>query len=296
MNVPRTGSNEPPTDHLGTPGANPAKQSGPHRPGLEEESNGARATYAKAVNEAPLDFLRRSASTSENTHTPALAASEGIHKVDNAENRPYLGTVSLPSAVHHQENLGKKWDDMVNQPWGFSISPKAQQQQDVDAINQHINKWNDGQSVADSPVKHKPASDGKTEYSIEGRTYSTHSDTAQLYPISGPGISTGKGAGDMYHLLKQNNMLNKVNTIQIHQLHQGMQAQAYQEQAQNKIAGGHRSGVDLKKPQVTPAGNINKMKDHKLKPLLDGAKKGMDEVPPSPRFSNQLRASTQRKK
>ena len=238
----------------------------------------------------------QSASTSENTHTAAPAASEGIDKEDNAENRPYLGTVSLPSAVHHEENLGKKYEDMSNQPWGFSISPKAQQQQDVNAINEHINKYNSGQSVADSPVTHKPASDGKTEYSIEGRTYSTHSDTAQLYPVSGPGISTGQGPGDMYHLLKQNGKLTDVSKIRLNELHQGMQGQAYQEQAQNKIAGGHRSGVSLPKPKRTAGGNINKMNPQKLKPLLAQAQQRMDSVPISERFSNQLGTSTKSKK
>jgi hypothetical protein len=83
----------------------------------------------------------------------------------------------------------------------------------VAKINEYVKHVNSGaggsvldgsrQPVTHGPATHAGAKPGMVQYTLNGRTYSTHADTTQLFPVSGTGIVSGQGAADMKRALEQ---------------------------------------------------------------------------------------------
>jgi hypothetical protein len=213
-----------------------------------------------------------------------------------------LQRVSLSSAIHWFENLNDKYDKVVTQPWGWSFARKATQEKDVEHLNEYISEYNgetspveDGMSLALRLVQPLPKhfvdweiKGNKIEYEIHGRLYSTHDDGPQLYPISGKGVACGCGARDMYYLLRDLGLDSLVRVIRLHEILVGSSTEEYQAALQEKMDGGHRSGVELPKIDTTSAKNIEKMNKQKLSPKLNEALKALQSKPKSARYRNRL--------
>lgn len=201
---------------------------------------------------------------------------------DVRQERVRLVSVSLASEIHHLNKLGEKFLGVMTQPWGFSFADVGDQRTDLAWINEYIAGWNENRVQAEIHVK-----DGeKFQYTApSGRVYSTHSDSSQLYPIGGPGVYCGNGAGDMYRILKHLKKDSPAKVIQLAQALSHSQTEEFIAASEEKKAGGHRSGVEIPKAKVTSAGNIEKMKEFRLKPILEDAIAKLEAVELSTQFS-----------
>lgn len=119
-----------------------------------------------------------------------------------------VGSSVSASSAHHDLNLIKsKAASAAAKLYGFSFVNKATERADVDMINEYIKgkrvKGSDGQVITHGPATHAGAKLGMIQYLINGRIYSTHADTTQLFPVSGTGIVNGNGIADMLKELKK---------------------------------------------------------------------------------------------
>lgn len=201
-----------------------------------------------------------------------------------AGERERLGAVSLSSGIHHFELLAQNYKAVVTQPWGFSVAKKALQQTDLVKINAYIVKWNSGAVVAKI---HRRGEGNKILYEVDGRTYSTHEDSNQLYPIHGPGIASGNGPADMYRLLKAIGKADPAKIIKLYEQLLGTQSEEYTSAAKKKKEGGHRSAVKIPKAKTTSAGNLKRMKSGALEALKAEAEEALTQ-PASAQYSNRL--------
>jgi hypothetical protein len=202
-----------------------------------------------------------------------------------AAQREQLSTVTLSSAIHHAEQLGQKYKDVVTQPWGFSFAKKSTQQEDLAAINAYITKWNAGEKV----VKiHASGGGNKIQYTVNDRIYSTHEDSSQLYPISGPGIASGNGPSDMYYLLSELGKAEAAKVIKLAEQLKATKSAEFAKAAAEKMEGGHRSGVKVPKAKTSSAATLKLMKGGVLEKAKTDAEKELRKQPKSAQYSNRL--------
>lgn len=192
-----------------------------------------------------------------------------------------LQKVSLSSEIHHLENLVDSCTAVLTQPWGFSFAAKPTQIAHVKLINEYVDKWNAGAEVA---VMHAPGTGKKIQYTIGDCVYSTHEDSAQLYPISGTGVVRGNGPGDMYRILCHKKLDTPGRVINLCEGMEAMQTDEWKRQAALKAAGGHRSGVKMPKINYTPKKNVEKMSAFKRDPKERAAREALERIPPTPQF------------
>ena len=217
-----------------------------------------------------------------------------------------LQRVALSSPIHWAENLNEKFDKVVTQPWGWSFATKSIQEKDVRDLNEYIAEYNaetlpveESSSLASRLVQPLPKhfvdweiKGNKIEYVIHGRRYSTHDDSPQLYPIKGKGIACGCGVHDMYYLLKDLGRDTPARVIRLHEILIGSSTSEYQQALQEKMSGGHRSGVELPNIETTSAKTIEKMNPLKLVPRLKAARTALESTKRSLRFKNKLAEGT----
>ena len=129
---------------------------------------------------------------------------------DDEEKQPEvdLKRVSQPGAIHNLDKLGQNYKAMAGHV-AFAVADREQMAKDVTKINGYIEalKGNGDRSefanASHDAVNHLP----RIRYKVDDRVYDTHDDSSQLFPISGAGVSSGKGPVDMVTVLKTHNKL-----------------------------------------------------------------------------------------
>lgn len=214
-------------------------------------------------------------------------ATAGKMVIDEKEEnqRQLLYEVSLSSDIHHLDKLAERYLGVMTQPWGFSFAKTGIQETDVEYIKNYIKRWNKNEIEKPSHIV-----DGrKIRYTGEtGIVYSTHDDSNQLYPISGPGVYRGKGAGDMYRILKKLNLDIPLRVIRLHEAYLHFQDPEVARKLQEKLEGGHRSGIEVPKPTYTNKAKIEKakgLKKTRLDEQVETIRKELGSIPPSKQFS-----------
>lgn len=128
-------------------------------------------------------------------------------------------SVSASSAHHDRSKMKQMAPTAAAKSYGFSFVDKRTEAADIQSINAYIKHVNGGGSTPmlgtnNKPITHKPADHdgakpGMIQFDVNGRTYSTHADTAQLFPVKGEGIVRGKGIQDMHARLKDEGVYSK---------------------------------------------------------------------------------------
>lgn len=119
--------------------------------------------------------------------------------------------VSEPSDVHREESLNRNYADIAAHAHGFSFAPRAVMAADTAIINEFIRamnrtgEWTEGAAE----VSWDHGSGNKLEYTVNGRTYSTHDNSAQLYPLSGVQVTHGSGPVDMGRIMEARGKLTE---------------------------------------------------------------------------------------
>jgi hypothetical protein len=120
-----------------------------------------------------------------------------------------LHKISTSSAHHSLGKLKKMAPSAAKKSYGFSFVDKTQEEADIRLINSYISTQKSPKDIVitHAPATHAGAKEGMMAYTINGRVYSTHQKTQQVFPVSGPGISSGKGPDQMMALLKSKGTL-----------------------------------------------------------------------------------------
>lgn len=115
-----------------------------------------------------------------------------------------LHPVSEPSDAHRFESLNANYKNIAAHAYGFSFATRELMADDTKIINKFIAAFN-GRGKW-TPKARKVSYDfglgNKIEYTVNGRTYSTHDNTSQLYPLRGTDITAGVGAVAMGRVLR----------------------------------------------------------------------------------------------
>ncbi|MES2317752.1 MAG: hypothetical protein V4631_09685 [Pseudomonadota bacterium] len=128
------------------------------------------------------------------------------------------GYVSASSAHHALHLLRTKAASAASKTYGFSFVDKPTETADVAKINEYIKHLksgsaepfldSEGKRMSHGKATHAGAKPGMIQFKVNGRVYSTHADTLQLFPVSGAGIVAGKGIADMLKVLKEWELLD----------------------------------------------------------------------------------------
>ncbi len=248
--------------------------------GKEKEKMSSGIEREKDASSDDEDAGRAIASSTSSHSTAAVApTATAKERVKKTLKEGSMENVSLSSAIHWFENLNEKYDKVVTQPWGFSFAPRKTQEEDVKAINEYIGLFKAGKIEKQTHRHEGP----KTIYTVNGRVYSTHADSHQLYPISGPGVIHGRGPVDMYYVLQALERDEPARVIRLYEQYVGMD-EKWHKAAAEKMEGGHRSGVELPDIKTTSAGTIKKMQPTKLEAKVKEARAALEKVPPSNQY------------
>jgi hypothetical protein len=129
-----------------------------------------------------------------------------------------LEQVSLPSPAHWEHEVGNKFRSIAKHVYGWSFGDMSMQQRDVDLINDFVTKYEAGTDVTGHAVTFK-LNLPKVEYTVNDRTYSTHADHNQLYPISGTDITNGIGPVMLGNAMKDLGILTDERRIKLYQIY-----------------------------------------------------------------------------
>ncbi|KAA3660642.1 MAG: DUF4157 domain-containing protein [Chloroflexi bacterium] len=135
-----------------------------------------------------------------------------------------VGNVSTPSAAHRLELINQKYAAVAAHPYGWSFCALATMNADVDIINhylQNIRAHNDQIPEQAVTWSWNNTIDQRVEFTLNGRTYSTHNvpGHAQLYPLHGVDILHGVGPIDMAQTLQQRGVLTEARKIKLYQVY-----------------------------------------------------------------------------
>lgn len=135
-----------------------------------------------------------------------------------------VGNVSAPSAAHRLEGITQKYAAVSKHVYGWSFAPQATMATDVTTINAYL------QAIRDEPdqLPAQPVAwrwnnelDQRVEFTLNGRTYSTHQVPGhpQLYPLRGTNIVHGRGPLDMGRTLLVRGELNERRKVTLYQIY-----------------------------------------------------------------------------
>jgi hypothetical protein len=130
----------------------------------------------------------------------------------------HLHPVSLASPAHWTHEVGDKFRSIAKHHYGWSFADISIQQADLIEINDFITQYEAGADVRAHAVTYK-FNLPKVEYTVDGRTYSTHADSDQLYPISGLNITNGKGPIELGKAMKVLGILTNERAIKLYQIY-----------------------------------------------------------------------------
>jgi hypothetical protein len=135
-----------------------------------------------------------------------------------------VGAVSSPSGAHRLELLNSKYADVAAHPYGWSFCATATMQGDTDTINGYLTAIRaHPDQIPPQPVawSWNNAIDQRVEFTVNGRTYSTHEVPGhpQLYPLRGTGIKSGNGPLDMARRLRKRGELTDTRKISLYQVY-----------------------------------------------------------------------------
>ncbi len=140
-----------------------------------------------AARRSPLPFPSLSAekhwSEQVHHHVETAERATGFAFAPKATQELDLGAIRAYVAVHNDES-----NDASAFPQNVTHTPKPATKQTEFTVTHHF-------AADDTPLP--PGSDPNVIARSERRTYSTHEDGGQLYPISGDGIFSGVGAAQM---------------------------------------------------------------------------------------------------
>jgi len=137
-----------------------------------------------------------------------LIQRNAMSKMAMAPQRP-LHTVSEPSDAHRFESLNVNFKNIAAHGYGFSFATRAIMIADTDIINEFVAAFNGlaAWTAAAEEVSYDFGLGNKIEYTVNGRVYSTHDHSSQLYPLHGTSITNGVGPVAMGRVLRDLNRL-----------------------------------------------------------------------------------------
>ncbi len=134
--------------------------------------------------------------------------------------------VSEPSAAHRLELITSKYNDIAAHVYGWSLCARATMQADVLAINAYLLAIRTGGIVPGGVSwQWNNSLDQRVEFTVNGRTYSTHQIPGhpQLYPLRGANILHGNGPLDMARTLRDRGQLTDDRKVKLYQVHAARQ-------------------------------------------------------------------------
>jgi hypothetical protein len=146
-------------------------------------------------------------------------------------------SVAASSAHHDMKLLKNKAPSAAGKEYGYSFVDKAVEKGDVATINKYMQHVldkeqgpfldDDGNPVTHAPATHQGSKPGMIQFQVNGRVYSTHADTSQLFPVSGDGIVHGKGPVEMMAELAGQSLLDDKTFYQLECVRDGTEAAAW---------------------------------------------------------------------
>ncbi|WP_284641931.1 hypothetical protein [Paenibacillus silviterrae] len=187
--------------------------------------NQAVSRYVSALyqrNEAPpiqrsKESEKAQAEMNSKLHQEEEESEEQAEEASSIPDKLELTPASLPSETHFLENAGKNYKQLASKEL-FSLCKKSIMAADLTLINEYIANYTEDKPVGNKVTHRRGATSSQIEYVVNGRTYSTHKGTAQLYPVSGTDVKTGKGPVAVGKLLRELKALTEDRKVGLYQI------------------------------------------------------------------------------
>ena len=129
---------------------------------------------------------------------------------------------TLAGSVHWLANLASRYKDMAGSGGPFAVAAKNVMEADLVVINRYITTVNEGGDTSELGVtRDAQVVAPKVRYTVNGRTYHTHDDSPQLFPVEGTDVDNGTGPIDMARVLQKRNLLTIERYLTLAQIWKG---------------------------------------------------------------------------